>query len=59
MKLTSLALTFSLTVIVGLIAVGGRSEAHYRAQPRVAVQEAAPQQRSTEAATAATAAEPL
>jgi hypothetical protein len=31
MKLTSLVLTFSLTVIVGLIAFGGRSEAYYRA----------------------------
>ena len=32
MKLTSLALTFSLTVIIGLVAFGGgRSEAYYRA----------------------------
>jgi hypothetical protein len=32
MKLTSLVLTFSLTVIVGLVALGGsRSEAYYRA----------------------------
>jgi hypothetical protein len=32
MKLTSLALTFSLTAIIGLVAFGGgRSEAYYRA----------------------------
>jgi hypothetical protein len=32
MKLTSLALTFSLTAIVGLVVFGrGRSEAYYRA----------------------------